>query len=143
MIWLIIRTEPTKEFSVARQVAVQGYGTFLPLEIRSHSVSRHTRRRVITEIPLCPRICFTYIPQELQDQLTRLRYVTGLARNAQGGVFIIPEPQMAKVQECHQEWLQSQIKAHSMGTPNKNKKAKWRPIEALREFFGQEIEETT
>lgn len=65
----------------------------------------------------------------------KFRYVTGLHRDAQERVSLIPPPQMARFLEAHQEWLASERRAHASGQPNKGKKKKWQPLDALKEMF--------
>ena len=137
MRWLILRTEPAKEQAAARAIAIYGFKTYLPLEIRSHRPSRHTKRRVITETPLIPRILFAVFPLELLDKITQQRYIQGIirGRDEQARPWTISDEQMTRFQEAHQAWLETATKLHRAGQPGKARKAKWRPIEALREFF--------
>ena len=90
--WLILKTAPAKETHVQRAIAALGFETFLPMDIRSKAISRRTRRRVIVETPLIPRVVFLKAPglQNLPH------YALGYARDAVGAVFIEPGPRRGR-----------------------------------------------
>lgn len=122
----------------------RGLETYLPMEVRSYRPSKHTKRRVCTEVPLIPRVLFAALPSEA-PALARHRYVTGLQRDVAGELVTIPAAQMAQFTECHQKWLEEafrKAKGGELGGRRTKRKAKWRTAspavlnEIMRDLFG-------
>ena len=143
MPWLILRTQIAKEKHLERLATMQGIEADCPLDIRSKAVSRHTRRRLVIETPLIPRVLFLKAPG-----LPALpQYALGYVRDITGAILAIPDREYACFKECHQRWLEIRLNAHRTGTsgkPRKPVKRQWTPEtfrEIAHELFGAEIED--
>lgn len=149
MIWRVVRIVTGKEAVVNRALLRRGIETYLPMEIRSYRPSKHTKRRVCTEVPLIPRVLFAALPVEAPS-LSKHRYVTGLQRDAAGELVAIPAVQMARFIEAHTEWLAEALRKAKGGEPGgrrTKRKAKWRTAspdvlkEIAAELFGVDLTE--
>ena len=143
MRWLILRTELAKEQAAARAIALHGFKTYLPLEIRSHRPSRHTKRRVLTETPLIPRILFAVFPLEFIDKITQQRYIQGVIRghDEQARPWTISDEQMNRFMAEHDKWLERARGLHRARQRGRAGKPRWRKLEALKDYFGPVIQE--
>lgn len=129
-----------------RALLRRGLETYLPMEIRSYRPSKHTKRRVCTEVPLIPRVLFAALPVEAPS-LAKHRYVTGLQRDVAGELVTIPHWQMVSFMMAHQAWLAKALERAKGGKPEPRRtkrKGKGKPMtadvlkEIAAELFGVE-----
>ena len=161
MTWLILKTEPNKERKVATAIEALGFNTFCPMDVRAKPLTRR-RWGKITETPLIPRIVFARLsiqqigfgfrgevsilaPSNWANSFEVVENLLGYAKDAPGGVLIIPAPQMTQFIQCHTTWFSERLNAYRQNTPPKPRKPisrKWTETsfqEIAKELFGVEI----
>jgi hypothetical protein len=139
MNWNCLKVDLRKEFHVARAIERKGGIATVPVEIKSHAVSfrgpAKTRRRIVTETPLIPRLVFCQLPDP--DIVHGLKYALGLARDATGWPWAISESQMARFMECHSRAISESLARHQRGLQRgkPKKPVKLTSFNALKSYF--------
>ena len=119
--WIIVKTEPGKEMSVAEEFKARNYDVWVPMDIRFYNVSRHIKTLQVSETPLIPRHVFVSMPYWTGD--SSARYAKGICRDAEGFVLRITDAQMSDFMASHGAWNDRIIAANTPKLPSKQKTA--------------------
>jgi hypothetical protein len=142
--WYILTVTASRETQVEAHLARLGFETYQPLEPRFTSISRHSPRRKVLYTALIPRAVFVRDNGTEMDDLTSIRHVRGIARNALGEPWIATHREMVQFKAALENWTQSLLKGRKQPvtkpTPIKLGDMS-RMSEIMRLMFG--IEEVT
>ena len=138
--WLILRTDARKEAYVARQVQSLGFEAWLPVQLvacRPQIARRITAKAQlakIREIPILPRRVFAAIPVALQAEVSKVRHLVAIERNAAQEAISVPSSQIAAFRaEIDRENTAALALA---SRPSRKQKAKWKSLhDALCEMI--------
>lgn len=97
--WSVIKTEISKERSVAQTLLAKGHEICQLVETRFIRYSRHTKRRRTVEVNILPGKIIALIPDIALEDMGDIPHTLGIARDAQGSPWRIPGPQISEFQE--------------------------------------------
>lgn len=124
--WLIIRTKRDKEQYVAKQIRNAGFDAWIPCEVRTQRICRHVKRRETTHHPILPRTLFAAVPVALQAELSGVRHLDSIERNAAQEAICVPHSQIHAFR-VEIDKMNAAALALSQ-TASKKQKAKWKAL---------------
>jgi hypothetical protein len=140
--WLIIRTDIAKELYVARQIALAGFDAWVPIQCVlsrpsvARRVSAHSNARKVKELPVLPKRLFAAVPVALQRELTGIRHLDSIERDAASMALQIPHGQILTF-KAEIDRMNADILALNAIATRKSK-AKWKNLkDALQELVSQ------
>ena len=148
--WFFCVVQASKEMAVQKDLRRQQIEAYVPLTVKSITVSRRAKKTRSMELPLLPRIVFVKCAHDQILHVQSSRHVDRMARNASGEALSIPNAQMVRFHAFVENALEQASKAISEGKQVKAKKARVLKLEELRqadvmqavmaEMFGIETE---
>lgn len=138
--WLIIKTDLRKEDYVARQIALAGFDAWVPTELircRTGVSRRYTNaRKVIAtrELPVLPKRLFAAIPVGAEADVSRIRHLVAIERDAYSLALQIPHSQIVRFRDEIDKLNREVLALAAIQT--RKQKAKWRDLKsALQELM--------
>jgi hypothetical protein len=130
--WLLIETSQNKEPHVARAINELGCGTYLAMSLAYKSISRHSKIKRPIETPIIPRLVFASSSYPRLSDISAVRHVARIIRNAYGEAVVVPGWQVREFQLKVDECRHAAASGHLPAIPKA--KAKWLPLKSENVF---------
>jgi hypothetical protein len=132
MMWVIVRTEYTREKAVAAQIDKKGFPVWIPTQIitkRHPAARRHMDRSNVLETinrPVCPSLLFAAVPVDEIDRIMGIRHLKKVEQTAEGMWAVVPDIQV----QIFREAIDQENRATAMLTiaAQRKQKKKWRNL---------------
>ena len=131
--WFFCVVQASKEMAVQKDLRRQTIEVYVPLTVKSITVSRRAKKTRSKELALLPRLVFIKCAHEQLLLAQSSRFVDRVARNATGEALSIPTPQMVQFTAYVEEAFKLASRAISEGKQVKAKKQRTLKLEELRD----------